>query len=94
MSSTSSVATGAALGRPELVHLGHALLEFVVLALLVGMSLILSEKHRKLAGCCVKCGAKTTLKRPGARGRSYLALPRKVVFGLPAPVQRDQEVCT
>lgn len=39
--STSLVAARTVLGGAELVHLGHALLELVVLALLVGVSLIL-----------------------------------------------------
>lgn len=36
-----SVAPGTVLSSPQLVHLGNALLEFLVLALLVAVSLVL-----------------------------------------------------
>lgn len=49
---TASVATGTVLGGPQLVHLGHALLEFFVLALLVGMSLVL--KAVSVSWCLLK----------------------------------------
>lgn len=37
----SLIASGSLLGFPQLVHLGHALLELVVLALFVAVSLVL-----------------------------------------------------
>lgn len=39
-----SIASGTTLGLPQLVHLGHSLLELVVLALLVAMTLILCSR--------------------------------------------------
>lgn len=42
-STRRSVAASAALGRPELVHLGNALLELDVLALFVAVSLVLRQ---------------------------------------------------
>lgn len=50
----ASVATGAVLGGPQLVHLGHALLELFVLALLVGMSLVLKAIKGTQLACVLQ----------------------------------------
>jgi hypothetical protein len=70
------------LGFPELVHLGHPLLELDVLALFVRMSLVLR---------LVLVSLSSPLSA-GQLGLVYLALPREVVRLVATPVEGDQEV--
>lgn len=97
--STSLVAASAVLGGTELVHLGHTLLELLVLALLIGVSLILYQSEKMAFVSDILPYASIWAKwRPSesrsSRRHAYLALPGKVVFGLPAAVQWDEKVCT
>ena len=88
VSAIKLIAPDTILGRSQLIHLGNALFEFLVLALFVAMSLVLWR-------CDINQCASSKATMNMAEGRSaYLALPRKVVFGLSASVQWDQEVCT
>ena len=94
-----SIAPGTVLGSPQLVHLGHTLLELFVLALFVAVSLVLliKEKGKKVI-VLVKCangfcrGKERRVDHGGVT--SYLALPRQVILCLSAPVQRDEQVGT
>lgn len=91
------VAASAILGSTQLVHFGHALLELIVLALFVGMSLVLISE---LAHVAFKLDISAlnwiehcqSMPGTGALEDPYLALPWKVVLCLSAFVQRNQEV--
>lgn len=67
------------LRRPDLVHLSHALLELVVLALLVAVSFILSSLQQADLG---------HVERP----LTYHTLPRQIKFVVPTLVQRYEEM--
>jgi hypothetical protein len=51
--STNLVAASAVLGGAELVHLSHTLLELLVLALLVRVSLVLNEREKDINQCAI-----------------------------------------
>lgn len=69
----SLVAPRAALGLPELVHLGHPLLELDVLALLVAVSLVL--RHTASVGRVPSMAAPAVASPPVGLGRA-LFVPR------------------
>lgn len=76
------IASRTLLGRPELVHLDHPLLELLVLALLVAMSLVLQSKIRSCqqvvpppcrsgghAGIVLRSGERAGERTPHFQGR-------------------------
>ena len=87
----SLVAPGTTLRSTELFHLSNALLELLVLALLVAMSLVLWGR-KEYGISYIYCEInKVPSKRSGCE--TYLALPGKVVLLLSATVQWNQKVC-
>jgi hypothetical protein len=89
------VASLTALCGSQLVHLCDALLELLVLALFVRVSLVLFVKTRVRELFCRRCSNGRDVDFGGSEGvgeSSYLALPGKVVLVVSAAVQRDQEV--
>ena len=88
-----SVASLAALCGSQLVHLCDTLLEFLVLALFVRVSLVLFEYRSESGFVEIDRVAGLRSLRVGEDWRlSYLALPGQVVLVVSAAVQRDQEV--
>jgi hypothetical protein len=75
------VASPSVLGCPQLVHLLHALLELLVLAFLIRVSLVLRSVSFPWPS------PSQTVEQP------YLALPWQVELLVPTPVQRDEKMC-
>lgn len=91
----ASVAPSTALGFPELVHLGHPLLELDILALLVAVSLVLQQRESACQSIRIQCWCcrPVSCSLAGRLGcHSYLTLPRQVVCLVPTPVEGDQKV--
>jgi hypothetical protein len=75
------------LGLFQLIHLGHSLQEFVVLALFVGVSFILLLSAPSNL-------AVLSDDREDTEQSTHSALPRKIVCLEPAFIERNQEVRT
>lgn len=72
-----SIASGAILRGSDFIHFGYSFLEFVVLAFLIGVSLVLS-----MSKFCPPSFTECTRV-------SYRAFPWQIVFLETTPVQRD-----
>ena len=85
-----SITPRPTLGRPYLIHLLHPLLELLILALLVRMSLGL--RINISCPCPIPHGHILPRSFDASRLLSYLTLPRQVIFLEPTAVQRDEQV--
>ena len=76
-----SIASCPTLCSPQLIHLGHPLLELDILAFLIRMPLILQQTESASAGLL-----------DGAGVAANLAFPREVEFFESAAVERNEEM--
>jgi len=87
-----SIAPLPTLRHPQLIHLRNPLLELHILALLIGMSLVLSSTLSALIP--ILPSSTNTSSNPPlsplAQETTHLALPRQIISLITTPIQRDK----